>query len=164
MSLEINRATPSDAEALASILQEANNFKHTQGDRIWGRYDFTLPETLELIEEGHTYVATVDGDPAGCVRLLWSDERIWGENLGNDNKAGYVNRLATKDSFRAQGIGAQIVSWTAEQVQTAGKEYLRLDCSTSNEGLCAYYRKLGFTVVDKLLLPNYDPTLFQRPV
>ena len=165
MTFEIHRAEIHEAGVLSGILQEAAAFKLSRGDDLWGRYGFTVAEVQDTISEGSTYIATVDQEPAGSVRLLWEDVRIWGPEKGTDDQAAYIHRLTVRDQFRGTGTARKIIEWAGNQAETAGRPYLRLDCSSSNEGLCAYYKKLGFKAVGTLVLPSgYDPALFQKEV
>lgn len=164
MAFEVRKAVPDDAETLSRILQSANDFKHTQGDKIWGKYSFTPEETAATIAGGNTHIAMIDGVPVGSVLLLTDDERIWGEE-GKDGQALYVHRLTVDRVVGEPGVGKQIMGWADDQVREADRSYVRLDCSSSNEGLCGYYRSLGFSVVRSTLMDSgYDPNLFQKAV
>ncbi|CAN5679901.1 hypothetical protein BH23PAT2_BH23PAT2_09050 [soil metagenome] len=95
MSVEVTKATDTDAEGLQATLEEARAFKASRGDSLWGTKAFTSDEVKAIIEAGDTYVAKVDGEVAGSVILTWQDERMWGDETGADGQAGYIHRLVT---------------------------------------------------------------------
>lgn len=164
MSFEVMPATMADVEDLALILQEAAAFKLSQGDTIWGRYAFTKDEAADIIAGGETYIARIDQQPAASVRLLWDDVRMWGPEKGADNQAAYIHRLATRNSFRGQGIGGRVLAWAGSRAQETGRPYLRLDCPAQNQKLCAYYLSQGFSFVGQEVRDNYAPAFFEKTI
>lgn len=143
MKLSVHQATAADTNDLLVILNEALRFKLAQDDATWETTPWTLQEATHSINGGATYIAVVNGQPAGSVVLIWEDERAWGE-IGLDNKAGYIHRLAVRDSFRGQQVGIKIMDWCLDQIREHGRPYARLDCPAGNKKLCQYYEKQGF--------------------
>lgn len=147
MSFEVSRASAADAIDVASILQQASEFKASQGDNLWGPEPFTTEEAAALIGGGDMYLARIDDAPAAVMKLSQSDPRMWGEEQGNDEQALYVHRLSVGEDFRGQNLGKTMMKWAFYQARMAGKPLLRLDCPYDNPALLAYYTRQGFTEV-----------------
>jgi ribosomal protein S18 acetylase RimI-like enzyme len=163
MAFEICRATLASAESLRQTLEEARRFKLSLGDDAWGEQPFTLEEVRSIITKGNTFVASLDGQPAGSLVLRWEDQRIWGKR-GLDDQAGYLNRLAVRNNFRGQNLGEQLITWGCSQINAAGRSHIRLDCSPANVGLCAYYEHQGFQQKGVRDLQEYQAALYQQKV
>jgi ribosomal protein S18 acetylase RimI-like enzyme len=61
----------------------------------------------------------------------------------DDGLAGYVHRLAAR-SWASRRIGEALLQWAGARCAEAGKPYLRLDTTSRNPAICAYYKRLGF--------------------
>jgi ribosomal protein S18 acetylase RimI-like enzyme len=166
MSLEIVKANFTHAPELQLCLQDALGIKMSHGDDIWSDKPFTAADTEEIITKGNTYVALVDDQVAASIALTWEDPRMWGEERGLDGQAGYIHRLARRNTTLARGVGRQVVSWACDTIAEAGRPYARLDCSYENRGLCALYEGQGFIEVERRLLhnPRYAMALYQKSV
>jgi RimJ/RimL family protein N-acetyltransferase len=46
-----------------------------------------------------------------------------------------------------KGVGARLLDWAQRRAEENGRPHLRLDCSIENPKLCAYYERLGFSLV-----------------
>lgn len=163
--LSVQQAQLEDAPALAEILTQAMQHKISHGDNAWGSEPYTAEELIPRIEKGNTYVARLGNDVAGTLLLLWEDEMMWGEQPPT---AAYVHQLAVKDGYRGMDLGKQLIDWASKQAADKGKELLRIDFPPENDGLRAYYEKLGFTFVQnrEIHAPHatYTAALYERPV
>src|SRR6185312_4337737 len=104
MKFEIHKATLADADDMLITMNQALGYKLELGDTAWEETPFTLEDINQAIKRDTTYVASLDGQSAGQVVLIWEDERGWGER-GLDSEAGYIHGLATRNSFRGQHLG-----------------------------------------------------------
>ncbi len=164
---ELQPAEEKDLSNIRKVLQEASEFKYSQGDDIWGPKPFTDDEVGKMIASGNMFVYKVDGGVAASVLLLPNDERMWGEEQGGDNTALYVHKLNTGNAFRGQEIGKKVMKLAEDIAGKSGKTKLRLDCPYDNENLYNYYIDLGFHEVrrqDRPLSPgrrNQDKEIFK---
>jgi len=143
MTLTIDKSTIDESEQLAEILSQGARLKFTLGDDAWATRDFT-PELIgEWIEAGNTYTVRLDGSTVATFALTW-DDATWGEQ---PPVAGYIHKLAVKESARGAGIGGQILDWASAHVAENGREFLRLDFPQQNQGLRRYYESHGFVWV-----------------
>ena len=160
-NLSLSIARDSELKKIAAVLTEATNYKLKRSDMIWGKESFTETEVLEMMHHSTVFVAKKDKEIIGVVSLQWEDERIWG---GQPPTAGYVHRLAVKDSFHGKNVGKQIIHELAKYVLENGRSILRLDCEANNFSLCKYYEKLGFNKVGTIQIKtnNYNVALYER--
>ena len=163
MNISVKKATLADTNFLKDILTAAVKYKLDQKDTSWGTEAYSEREVRGLIKTNDTYVVRVNNDIVGTFGLGGEDERIWGKQVSN---AGYMHQLAIRDDLHGQKLGQQIIQWMIGEVGRRGCQYLRLDCSSSNTRLCAYYERLGFKQVkQRLIAPyNYTAALYERKV
>ncbi len=160
----VEAAKPEDAQAMAEILTSAAQNKVAHGDMAWGTDPYTAEELRERIENGSAYIARLGNVPVGTLLLLWEDEMIWGQQ---PPVAAYVHQLAIKDGYRGMDLGQQLLDWASQQAANNGREFLRIDFRPENDGLRAYYEKLGFKLVQNrdVYAPHetYTAALYERP-
>lgn len=153
-----------DAEVLAEILSSAVQNKVDNGDMAWGTEPYTAEELQERIEKGNTYIAILGSVPIGTLLLIWEDEMMWGKQSAI---AAYVHQLAVKKEYRGQDIGEKLLDWASQQAANNGRKLLRIDFPPENDGLRAYYEKLGFKWVKnrEIHAPHatYTAALYERP-
>ncbi len=143
-ALSIDLARHNEAAQISRVLGDATIRKVTYGDMSWGSEGWSEDDSSELISRSPTYAVRLDGEIVGTVGLQWEDASIWGDQ---PPVAGYIHRLAIKDGFHGLGLGEQVLNWAQAEAAKKGRSLLRLDCSTDNPKLCAYYEKLGFVQV-----------------
>ena len=91
-----------------------------------------VPEDIEMDgrDDGAVHVlAVVDGEPAGCGRLLFS---------GSEARIG---RVAVRKKMRRRGIGEGICKLLIALAKDSGAEMIVLDAQLTAE---AFYTRLGF--------------------
>lgn len=164
MSFEVRPAAPADAPALQLILEEARVFKGMQGDPGWGSEPFGIEEVTSIIKADDTFIASIDGVPAGSLQLIDSDPTVWGEHVGSDQQGLYIHRFATATAFRGTGVGKRMIDWACQKVIDAERVQLRLDCNASNPRLREYYEKQSFWCIGETALGAYTAALHQRRV
>lgn len=156
-------ASIKDIEKLHELFVQAAKYKHKYDDYSW-RDGFSLDGTKRMIVKGSTFLVLIDtNNLAGTVALEWNED-AWEDD--QENNAGYIHRLAIADGYHGQQLSKQIIEWTAEQVTSKKRKYLRLDCNVKNISLCAYYESQGFKQIATKEFPEYDLTsaLYQKPV
>lgn len=86
---------------------------------------------------GLLLIATVDGQPAGCVGL---------RDLGDD--ICEMKRLFIKPQFRGQGIGRQLATRLISEAMNLGYHTMRLDTLESMTAARALYKSMGFAPIE----------------
>lgn len=137
-------ASIDDLGVVKNLLQEASDFKYSQGDDLWGTEPFTDEEVSKMIKTGNMFIFKVDDVPAATVILAKNDEQMWGDEQGSDGSAVYIHKLCVGNEFRGQGIGTKVIDRAVNFTLNSGLSTLRLDCPYDNRSLCGYYESLGF--------------------
>ena len=126
MSSEIRRATwQADAELIKAI---------------------RVPVFVE--EQGVAFDEDFDGSDDPCVHALaFRDARVVG--TGRVDLSGRIGRIAVLETFRGQGIGADLVRYLVEVSRQQGLPgvYLHAQCAAE-----AFYQTLGFYSVGEVFL------------
>lgn len=166
MSIQIRKAEDKDLDDLVCVLNDSLDYKISLDDNSWGVDQFNKHEILTIMDRGETYVALVDDKVVATMSLEWSDKRIWGKYLGNDNKAVYLHKLAVNSQYRGNNLGKILISKTEDLARSHGKVYIRLDCAKNNLGLIKYYKNLGFTLANETHIKDDDylAVLMQKTV
>jgi carbonic anhydrase len=86
---------------------------------------------------GSYMLATVDGQPAGCVTL---------KPLDSENCE--LKRLYVRHTFRGQGIGKRLVDTLMQTARSLGYKHAVLDSHISMATAHDIYKSVGFKVVD----------------
>lgn len=148
--LELCRADVDCVDEILAILNSASSWLSSRGVEQWPK-QFTVDQVLPIVMQGHTWLARLDGEPAGTITLDWSDI-LW-DSRSED--AGYVHRLAVLRS--ASGLGRRLLEWAGETARRRGRSVLRLDCVATNHKLRMYYEAAGFRHRGDVVAPYSKP-------
>lgn len=83
--------------------------------------------------DGRLFLATLHGEPVGCVGVRRFDERCC-----------EMKRLYVRPPGRGHGLGARLALDAMQAARTAGYEAMRLDTLPSMHQAQALYERLGF--------------------
>jgi GNAT superfamily N-acetyltransferase len=136
-------AEPADFPALRAMYGAAGRWLHDVKG-ITDQWDRDIPdeEVEQFIASGHAFVAELDREPAGALRLTEAAHIPW-EVMDYDGL--YLHGLVVRRDLAGRGLGRQMLAWAEEQARRRGKSTLRLDCMADNPRLCQYYADAGFT-------------------
>jgi len=158
-AISVSRAELGDVADLLAILNGATQYKVERGDMAWGSEARSEQRVRDAMAESQMYIVRQDGRSVGTTCLQWDDEHYWGKQ---QPIAGYIHGLAVESSVHGQGIGAMVIEWARHQAFLQGRQFLRLDCSARNAGLCRYYERQGFIQVgQRVLQSGYIAALYQ---
>lgn len=110
-----------------------------------GYYSYALSEGLHIACE-----ALIDGVPAGCGGVCFSDELPSPDNASG--RCGYLMNIYVEDSHRRMGIGHEIVKWLIAKALERGCDKIYLE---STAGARSLYESLGFRPMNDLMI--YKP-------
>ena len=156
--LDVRRAGPEDVDEIVAVLSEAARWLLARGIRQWPD-PFPRERVERLVGRGDFYLASLDGEPAATLALLWSDPAFWGEQ---PEDAGYVHALAVKRTHAGRGLGARLLDWAEAQVVARGRTYLRLDCLAENDALRRFYEAQGFEPRGEVAVDDLVALRFER--
>ena len=166
MNIEIRRSTKEDIGDLVHVFNDSLEYKRSLGDDSWGKNLFDESELRAMFGISDLYLGLSGKEVVAAMSLSWSDTRVWGEQLGKDDKAVYIHQLAVKSSQRGGRLGEKLIEKAGELAVTRGRNYIRLDCSKASTGLINYYTKLGFEKMGEVVVKDnsYKATLLQKTV
>lgn len=166
MKFEIRRASNNDEQDLVKVLNDSLEYKRSLGDDSWGEDFFSIDEVRAMLKRSDIYVAVSDGEIVATISLEWSDSRLWGSELGKDDKAVYLHQAAVKSNQRGNRLGEYLITWAGKFAKEQGRVYVRLDCGESAHGLIAYYKGIGFDKVGEGTVEHngYRATLLQKTI
>jgi GNAT superfamily N-acetyltransferase len=160
-----------DSDALAALVQlrrEAAAWLQAKGEMQWVN-DWPDTETMLAgferdLREGATWFATDDaGAFLGAITIngrtnpgLWTPQE--------EATALFVHRLTLARAAAGRGVGSRMLDFAGQRAELAGRQSLRLDAWTTNEGLHRYYLNQGFRLVR--VVPNHhspSAACFERP-
>jgi len=167
--ITFDRATPSDAERIGDLLDEAARWHKGQGIEMWEPGSFE-EDVRGTIAAGDLSVARQDGAVVGCFMLDEGSPRLtrWLAEHGREPTPGVVGRLAVTRDMAGRGLGLQLLAEADRLAAALGIAFLRLECPSDNEGLRRYYLEAGFTHCgdNDRPGPNWEPwvpSIFERP-
>lgn len=111
--LDVQPATPAEANVVLDVLDEAAAWLSRRGIQQWP--PSFRREWLELaLSEGRVLLARLNGVVAGTVTVDWADP-FWAD----DRTAGYIHHLALRRA--AAGLGTQLRAWSRPPYIIAGE-------------------------------------------
>jgi GNAT superfamily N-acetyltransferase len=140
MKFSMRPATANDAKAICEILHAAAQWLKEGGRPMWRVGE--LQETRIAEEIDHFFVAEMDGEIVGTLKIDLEDPVFWPDHP--EPSAAYLHRLAIRRSHVGRGLAQEILSWAVAHVRSLGRQIVRLDCETSRPRLMALYESLGF--------------------
>jgi putative acetyltransferase len=90
---------------------------------------------------GQLLLATLDGEPAGCVALREIDSTSW-----------EMKRMFVYTQFHGQGVGRALAEAIFKEARLLGYQTMRLDTSIHQDEAKGLYQRLGFKIIE----PYYD--------
>jgi ribosomal protein S18 acetylase RimI-like enzyme len=87
-------------------------------------------------------------DAAGLLVLVADGELAGSVMAGYDGHRGWVNYLAVHPGHQGQGLGKALMNEAERRLRGLGCPKVSLQIRTSNEGVVAFYRHLGYSVDD----------------
>jgi GNAT superfamily N-acetyltransferase len=168
----VTRAVPADIDVIMRWRRERVAWLATLGEDQWS---IPLPRSAvaATVLAGQTWMVRDDGEPVATLTLaadtdvdgLWKPDRdpeaLW---YPEDDPADavYVAKMMIPLDRAGQGLGDEMLDWSAGRAFDAEVTWLRLDAWTTNGRLHDYYRRRGFTHV-RTVASRVSGACFQRP-
>jgi len=136
--MDIRVATLADAHILADLNADFNGVQMTP-ERM-------AEQMLRCYDVERALIACIDGTAVGfaCLRLI-----PW---LCYDPPYAELTELFVREPFRRRGIASALVAHAQRMARAAGAKELRILTGRDNPAARAFYRKLGCTEEDEVLL------------
>jgi ribosomal protein S18 acetylase RimI-like enzyme len=138
--MKIRVYQPSDQSSVVALWRECGLV------RSWNDPHKDIRRKL-TVQPGLFLVGTIDGTVVASIMA------------GYDGHRGWVNYLAVAPRHRKSGLGRALMHKVEEELHAMGCPKLNLQVRTSNAGVIAFYRKLGYMQDDvvgmgKRLIPD----------
>jgi putative acetyltransferase len=125
--------TPEALAAVRALLDEYwNSFGFTPCFQNFGEEVAGLPGAYAP-PGGRLALATIDGQPAGCIAL----RRV-------DAQRAEVKRLYARPAFRGCGLGRGLMEWVMAEARAAGYKEIVGDTMPAMRDALALYERMGF--------------------
>jgi predicted N-acetyltransferase YhbS len=145
VSLQITRALPSDARAIANLRgMVARDMTLQYGQGHWSPCPSKAEVTRQL-RASHVLVARQQGHIVGTVRLATANPLAFDSGAFTSvETAIYVLGLAVAPACRKQGIGRELMEAAKDVARTRPAQALWLDAYDSDVGAGPFYSRCGF--------------------
>ena len=162
VSLQITRALPSDARAIADLrgaVARHMTLQHGQGH--WSPCPSKAEVTRQL-RASHVLIARQQGRIVGTVRLATANPLAFDSgSFTSVETAIYVLGLAVAPECRKQGIGRQLIEAAKAVARSRPAQALWLDAYDSEVGAGPFYSRCGFrrvgpTTFKEVMLVYYE--------
>lgn len=145
LAISVRRALPTDAPALARLVNRAYAVEHffVDGDRT------TADEIARLVESqsGAFLVLEAKGSLAAAVYVDAS--RHPAQSRGSDSRGtgGYIGMLSVDPDLQGRGLGTRLVRIAEAMCEAMGAGWVGLKIINLREELGRWYKALGYTEV-----------------
>ncbi|QOV37567.1 GNAT family N-acetyltransferase [Streptomyces ferrugineus] len=150
-TITIRDGGPDDLPVILGMLDSCVEWLVAQGrPGQWGTKPLSQrPTTAESVtrhmDEGHAFIAEVDGVPAATLTLTDSPGAYLAHLPPPGEPERYIHWLASDRRFKGYGVGGALLAHAAEVTRQAGVSLLRVDCYAGDDGkLVRYYESHGF--------------------
>ena len=143
----------------SALLEEARAWQNNAGFESW-TYPFNDAWMIPRIERGELFLAFVNAEPIGAIRLLSEDHVFWGGQVARNSL--YLHTFAVCRERAGTGLGASIIDQVAEMAREKGCESVRLDCCLSSTRLISFYERNGFSSIGRILWDGKMMNLMER--
>lgn len=110
----------------------------------WNPNVLSRSQLADWSNRGVLFVAEIRNEAVGSIAVWRRDPGGW---WPVEDRAGYVRDLMIHPRLRGRDIGATILRWAEKYAGGVGLQRVRLDCLSSNDRLCRYYKEAGYRQV-----------------
>ncbi len=166
-ALAVRQAAFVDAEAALTILIKAAHALQARGIAQWTDEQALERDVTVDIFHHKTYLAFLLPDhrrPVATISLRREPSEAWLPFVQpGEPDSYYIHRFAVDPAHAGQGIGRELLDWTAaESVKNHGDILLRLDCWAGNTRLRRYYAEAGYKYLGEGLEGDWKVAFFER--
>lgn len=110
--------------------------------RLWEKCGLVVPQN----DPAADIACKLQVQPELFLVGLLDDVIIATVMAGYEGHRGWINYLAVDPRFRRRGIGRRMVEAVEAKLRTIGCPKINLQVRESNDGVIAFYRRLGYSV------------------
>ena len=148
------KANIKELDNILKLYKERMLWFKLKGIEQWSKYLTNHPKEqfAQVIEKGDYYILRKENEIIAGFEIS-TDSHFWDDNKSN---AYYLYKVVSKVGYK--NIGNEIFKIAKSITKINKKDYLRLDCLSSNKKLNELYEKHGFKYV-KEGIDSYHYTL-----
>ncbi|MGW0182652.1 GNAT family N-acetyltransferase [Nocardia sp. NPDC003345] len=171
MTVQIRPAALDDLDLICRLRLQRATWLAARGSDQWSTeasglsIDYFSRVVGRALTAGETWVAEVDGEPAGTITVNdRADRELWSNAELADSLI--VHYLIVDLRFAGHGVGRRLLAHAAALARAYERQWVRLDAWTSNTELHTYYRRAGFRFVRVADPDSPSPScaLFERHI
>jgi ribosomal protein S18 acetylase RimI-like enzyme len=130
--------------------------------RLWRAAHVSLEAVTPDVADGMYFIAWVNGEAAGVVRLQMEDEEFWPDTTPGE--ALYLHRLAVRRRYAGGELARAMLAWIVERARERKRKYVRLDCAADRPALRGVYERFGFRLYDERDMGTFVVARYQLEV
>jgi 2,3-bisphosphoglycerate-dependent phosphoglycerate mutase len=135
-----------DVDESISIMREAAQWLLDSGKPMWSLDELNKENLHNNPDE---YLVMYDANGIGMATLLLSFEDTFFWPHIPPNTSGFIHKLAVRREFSGTGVAEKLVKYAETICADRGIYTLRLDCDSHRTGLCKFYERIGFDLVER---------------
>lgn len=142
-NIRLEKATIKNIDEIINLYAERMIWFKENGIKQWSKYLTNHPKRqfVQVIEKGNFYVLKKENDIIAGFEVS-TDSNFWNDNK---TKAYYLYKVVSKVGYK--NLGSKIFEIAKNIAKINGKDYLRIECLSSNKKLNNLYEKHGFKYV-----------------
>ena len=140
---EFRTATPADIPVLCALMRQYYAHDHFEFDPA--RATNAL-HTLLRDARGAAWLLSVDNADIGYAVIVWSYSLEYG------GLEAVLDELYLAPAARGSGLGRALMQHVTQAARDAGAVVLRLEAELNNDHARAFYTRMGFETLDRVLL------------
>lgn len=147
----------SDIDNILQLYDERMNWFKKNNINQWKNYLERHPqeEFIKEIEHGNYFILKKDEKVIAGFKMS-TESKYWNDDA---SESYYIYKLVTK--LGQKNIGNIIFKISKNIAKNNKKQYLRLDCVSTNGKLNSIYQNYGFKLIRKGKIGNYNYSLME---
>lgn len=152
--------TTGDVDEAISIMQEAAKWLIDTGKPMWRLEDICRGRINNPAEE--FIVLWGNGIGVAAMMLSFFDPFFW-PNV-EKSSSGFIHKLSIRREFAGKGYAEKLIEYAKVVCRDKGIKALRLDCDSHRDGLCKFYEKAGFKLVEIKRIGTFDCAMYEMEI
>ena len=157
----IQASNVDDWKRASEILLAVVDKLDAEGKSLWTRHQVSEEGLKQSYKLSELVFFKENGYDIGVAFLQTADPDFWPEI--EDNTSLFFHKLAIHPSYSGEGKGAAAVDLIKDFARYHQYRFLRVDCDDRTI-LRQFYLNLGFDLVCKININNYDLVKFELPI
>lgn len=149
-----------DTDNALLVIRDAAKWLIDSGILLWKMEDLTKEKLLKGVSKENFYTGYLNSTPAAAMLLMWHDPFFWPEI--KPNESGFIHKLSVSRKFSGKGYAEEMIKFAEEECKSKNINFLRLDCAGDRAKLCKFYESLGFVLVNRKMIENFDVAFYQK--